>query len=159
MNSLVTAASKNGPMSIVANLALVFIAIFVAISALACGLYLGGLFAEELSWHIAVAALAWIIFAVSCHAFLMFREYSRFKRLFREHQHLFPVRAEVIGSWSADQTGFDALSFSKGIIHFDDTRCDFTTSDEWAFKRIMKMCGEVNPSFIKTKIPEPTFSI
>jgi hypothetical protein len=157
MNALIALASKNGPMSIIANFTLVFFVVFLTMSVLACGVYLGELFTREPGWLMFSCALAWIVFAMSNNAFWMYREYSRFQKFLREHPHFCPVQAMVNQSWRADQSGYEVLSFTEGIIHSNNEQSHFTTNDEWAFKRIMRKCRDLNPSFIKAEIPELTF--
>lgn len=121
-----------------------------------CGILFASLFTEEQGWHLLSGFLAWPLFVASFYVIWMLRECARFRHFLSEQQYALPVQAKAIHSWEPDQTGHEVLSFTKGVILLDQS-ASFVTSSEWAFKKIMKSCTRLNPTFVGAEIREPTF--
>lgn len=146
------------PVSITENFICCFVGIFFVIFVGSCGVFFASLFTEEQGWHALSGFLALLLFATSFYTIWMFRECARFRHFLVEQQRALPVRAKVNYSWKDDQTGYEVLDFSEGVILFDQ-EASFVTRSEWAFKKIMSSCARLNPAFVRTLIREPTYRI
>jgi hypothetical protein len=144
------------PVSITEHFIIVFVAICFVMSVIACGVFFASLLTDEQGWQMLSGFLAWFIFAVSFYLIEMRRECSRFRNFLTEHQHSLPVQAKAIHSWKPDQSGYEVLSFAEGVILFDQ-KASFETGSEWAFKKIMSSCMQLNPAFVRAEIREATF--
>jgi hypothetical protein len=144
------------PVTITENFVCCLVAIFFVMAVGACGIFFASLLTDEQGWRVLSGFFAWSLFAVSCYAISMMRECSRFRNFLSEHQHSLPVRAKAIHSWRPDQSGYEVLNFAKGVILFDE-KTSFMTSSEWAFKKIMSSCVQLNPAFVRAEIREATF--